>query len=123
MKHLKVEHIVVIGHRLCGGVKALVSQKKGLNEEYVASLLDLVRPLLRERNAENANLVIVGGLHINVSFDHTLPLAHQRPEQVTYVVLDEADRMLDLEFEPAIRAILSTCAKVRQMVMFSAIWP
>lgn len=44
-------------------------------------------------------------------------------EQVTYVVLDEADRMLDLGFEPAIRAILSTCAKVRQTVMFSATWP
>ncbi|KAG0559585.1 hypothetical protein KC19_10G116000 [Ceratodon purpureus] len=44
-------------------------------------------------------------------------------DQVTYVVLDEADRMLDLGFEPAIRAILSTCAKVRQTVMFSATWP
>jgi ATP-dependent RNA helicase DBP3 len=44
-------------------------------------------------------------------------------DYVTYVVLDEADRMLDLGFEPAIRAILSTCAKVRQTVMFSATWP
>jgi len=44
-------------------------------------------------------------------------------EQVTYVVLDEADRMLDLGFEPAIRAILGTCCKVRQTVMFSATWP
>lgn len=44
-------------------------------------------------------------------------------DQVTYVVLDEADRMLDLGFEPAIRAILSTCCKVRQTVMFSATWP
>lgn len=44
-------------------------------------------------------------------------------DQVTYAVLDEADRMLDLGFESAIRAILSTCANVRQTVMFSATWP
>jgi hypothetical protein len=65
--------------RCCGG---WTSRKKGLNEEYVASLLDLVRPLLRERNAENENLIVVGGLHINVSLDQTLPLVHQRPELV-----------------------------------------
>ena len=29
VKHLKVEHIVVIGHRLCGGIKALVTTEVG----------------------------------------------------------------------------------------------
>ncbi|BAT01082.1 Os07g0301200, partial [Oryza sativa Japonica Group] len=38
-------------------------------------------------------------------------------------VLDEADRMLDMGFEPEVRAILSQTASVRQTVMFSATWP
>ncbi|XP_075108468.1 DEAD-box ATP-dependent RNA helicase 5 isoform X2 [Nicotiana tabacum] len=42
---------------------------------------------------------------------------------VSFVVLDEADRMLDLGFEPAVRAILSQTCSVRQSVMFSATWP
>jgi ATP-dependent RNA helicase DBP3 len=42
---------------------------------------------------------------------------------VTYLVLDEADRMLDLGFEPHIRAISSTVRADRQTLMFSATWP
>ncbi|KAJ3007923.1 RNA-dependent ATPase [Thoreauomyces humboldtii] len=44
---------------------------------------------------------------------------------VSYFVLDEADRMLDLGFEDAIKKIIShlTYAKQRQTVMFSATWP
>ena len=41
----------------------------------------------------------------------------------SYVVLDEADRLLDLGFEPHVRAILNTCASPRQTLMFSATWP
>jgi len=43
--------------------------------------------------------------------------------EVSFVVLDEADRMLDMGFEPEVRAILSQTSSVRQMVMFSATWP
>jgi ATP-dependent RNA helicase DBP3 len=44
---------------------------------------------------------------------------------VEYLVLDEADRMLDFGFEPAVRAIISQCKPKpeRQTVMFSATWP
>ncbi|XP_073133221.1 DEAD-box ATP-dependent RNA helicase 5-like isoform X1 [Henckelia pumila] len=44
-------------------------------------------------------------------------------KDVSYVVLDEADRMLDMGFEPEVRSILSQTCTVRQMVMFSATWP
>ncbi|KAK4490829.1 hypothetical protein RD792_001544, partial [Penstemon davidsonii] len=44
-------------------------------------------------------------------------------KEVSYVVLDEADRMLDMGFEPEVRSILSQTSSVRQMVMFSATWP
>ncbi|KAH6803413.1 RNA helicase family protein [Perilla frutescens var. frutescens] len=46
-----------------------------------------------------------------------------RLQEVSFVVLDEADRMLDMGFEPEVRSILSQTCSVRQMVMFSATWP
>ncbi|KVH95162.1 DNA/RNA helicase, DEAD/DEAH box type, N-terminal [Cynara cardunculus var. scolymus] len=44
-------------------------------------------------------------------------------QEVSFVVLDEADRMLDMGFEPEVRSILSQTSTVRQVVMFSATWP
>ncbi|XP_047321860.1 DEAD-box ATP-dependent RNA helicase 5 [Impatiens glandulifera] len=43
--------------------------------------------------------------------------------EVNFVVLDEADRMLDMGFEPEVRSILSQTCTARQVVMFSATWP
>lgn len=44
-------------------------------------------------------------------------------DEVSYLVLDEADRMLDLGFEPHIRAIAGKTRADRQTLMFSATWP
>jgi len=43
--------------------------------------------------------------------------------QVSYLVLDEADRMLDQGFERDIRAIVAQTHSGRQTVLFSATWP
>jgi len=42
---------------------------------------------------------------------------------VAYVTMDEADRMLDMGFEPQIRKILEKVPKMRQTFMFTATWP
>lgn len=41
----------------------------------------------------------------------------------TYLVVDEADRMLDMGFEPSLRRIASQVRPDRQTLMWSATWP
>merc|ERR1719281_217014 len=43
-------------------------------------------------------------------------------KRVTYLVLDEADRMLDMGFEPQVRKITSQVRPDRQTLMWSATW-
>lgn len=67
--------------------------------------------------------IVVGtpGRVLDMARDGSLDLS-----QVTYLVLDEADRMLDKGFEPDIRAIIGMCTsreQGRHTSMFSATWP
>ena len=43
--------------------------------------------------------------------------------RVTFVVLDEADRMFDLGFEPQITRIVDNIRPIRQIALFSATFP
>jgi len=57
-----------------------------------------------------------------------LDLAQNSPRdlslnRVTMFILDEADRMLDMGFEPEIRKVVAMLRKDRQTLMFSATWP
>ncbi|GAB9467963.1 hypothetical protein Gpo141_00005291 [Globisporangium polare] len=71
--------------------------------------------------------ILRDGVHVVVATPGRLKdLLEERAcnlSRVTYVVLDEADRMLDEGFEKDIRKIIGETHPERQIAMFSATWP
>jgi len=66
-------------------------------------------------------------IHTNTYFNRVLTGTNSRPAACRYVVLDEADRMLDMGFEPDMRKIMGLVGGggeggKRQTMMFSATW-
>merc|ERR1719204_1783398 len=68
-----------------------------------------------------------GGVHLIVAcpgrLNDFLEGGQVRLDGVRTLVLDEADRMLDMGFEPQIRKILQRMPKQRQTLFFTATWP
>jgi ATP-dependent RNA helicase RhlE len=118
------------------------TKKQGLVMLPTRELAIQVDEVLR-RISKNINLktaVLIGGLAIGPQIraikqnptiivatpgrllDH-LKQQTLRLDNVSIVVLDEADRMLDMGFAPAIERILRTIPKNRQTMLFSATMP
>lgn len=71
--------------------------------------------------------VIESGVEIIIAtpgrLNDLVSAGHIQIESVTYLVLDEADKMLDMGFEPQIRKLLLDIRPDRVSVMTSATWP
>lgn len=75
--------------------------------------------LVQQRNMTDSDLCIATpGRLIDFLSEGAISL-----RKCTYLVLDEADRMLDMGFEPQIRKIVSQIRPDRQTLMWSATWP
>jgi ATP-dependent RNA helicase DDX5/DBP2 len=70
---------------------------------------------------------IQGGLEVLIAtpgrLNDLLEMGVVDLSQVLFLVLDEADRMLDMGFEPQIRTIIAKIPIARQSMMFTATWP
>ena len=75
----------------CGGY--YLADLAGLS---IASTLHLVSTPLGETNAEHPQGVAVCGLHIDMGFNQSLPLLHQRPQLVGCEVHTLADQFIVL---------------------------
>ena len=118
------------------------TKKQGLvmlpTRELAIQVDEVLRRTSRSINLKTA--VLIGGLAIGPQIraikqnptiivatpgrllDH-LKQQTLRLDNVSIVVLDEADRMLDMGFAPAIERILRTIPKNRQTMLFSATMP
>ncbi|PKA56694.1 DEAD-box ATP-dependent RNA helicase 46 [Apostasia shenzhenica] len=75
-------------------------------------------PQLRELD-RGVNVVVATPGRLN----DILEMRRINLDQVSYLVLDEADRMLDMGFEPQIRKIVKEIPSRRQTLMYTATWP
>ena len=50
-------------------------------------------------------------------------MGYVKLKELQYLVLDEADRMLDMGFEKDVRAIIGMTSPTRRTMMFTATWP
>jgi ATP-dependent RNA helicase DBP3 len=100
----------------------LVEVGKGCNPKISSVVVYGGVPKEGQRNAflsSNADIVVAcPGRLLDLINEGCCDLS-----QVSYVVLDEADRMLDMGFERDIRSIFAKVQKKRQTLMFSATWP
>ena len=93
---------------------ARVATGTGIRSAVVVGCMSEARQLLTIRKGVQVLIATPGRL--NDYLDRRLVSL----DSVSIVVLDEADRMLDMGFQPAVEAILRKVAPVRQTMFFSA---
>ena len=72
------------------------------------------------RDLENGCEIVIATPGRLIDF---LEMGKTNLRRCTYLALDEADRMLDMGFEPQIRKIIEQIRPDRQVLMWSATWP
>ncbi|OMJ85970.1 hypothetical protein SteCoe_12603 [Stentor coeruleus] len=87
---------------------------------YNSCIYGGVPKIYQQRELEKGVHIIVATPGRLIDF---LEMGATNLKRVTYLVLDEADRMLDMGFEPQIRKIVSQIRPDRQTLMWSATWP
>lgn len=75
-------------------------------------------PQVKALRAHPQVVVATPGRLVDLMNDGSIKLGN-----ASYLVLDEADRMLDMGFEPQMLQIMKQIPKERQTLMFSATWP
>ncbi|WP_058271248.1 DEAD/DEAH box helicase [Olsenella massiliensis] len=98
-------------------VVSVVCEKTGQKAVVVMGGTKFDRQI-RELEAGCDLLVATPGRLIDL-FEHQ----HVRLDEVRCLVLDEADRMLDMGFWPSVRRIVAACPRERQTLLFSATIP
>ncbi|HEX2413061.1 MAG TPA: DEAD/DEAH box helicase [Solirubrobacteraceae bacterium] len=120
--------------RLDAGARRPAALVLAPTRELASQIVDELRPLARARNLTVA--AVYGGVgfekqiqqaqraHILVATPGRLEDLLQRRaltlDHVRTLVLDEADRMLDMGFRPAVDRIVARCPATRQTLFFSA---
>ncbi|MFT6397864.1 MAG: ATP-independent RNA helicase DbpA [Bradymonadia bacterium] len=113
----------------------IISPTRELADQLVASIralavgLDGVRVLLVSggNSSRDQRDALQAGAHVIVGTPgrllHQLDLQRIDARSLTTLVLDEADRMLDMGFEDEVLGILAHLPSRRQTLLFSATWP
>ena len=106
--------------------------------ELACQIQEVIRPLANAVNASSATIyggvpkgpqirTLRGGVEVIVATPGRLldfmDAGLVTVGHVSFLVLDEADRMLDMGFEPQIRRVLKAVRPDRQVLFWSATWP
>lgn len=95
-----------------------LNPKKNIQSVTISGGASMTKQLAALRRRETNFVIATPGRLLDLMERRVIDLAH-----VEVLVLDEADRMLDMGFWPAIRRIIGELPTVRQTLLFSATMP